>query len=134
MGYNTNFTLRTTPHNQKAEDRLVELSGYAHLFGDECEWYGHENHLKVVAKEFPHTMFALHGEGEESGDVWTIWVMNDVLQKGKASMEIPEPGWVQNSITMVKQVVIESAEKAERAEYLRLREKYGSTKSVGGQA
>lgn len=37
---------------------------------EETKWYENEDEMLELSQEFPEVLFKLHGEGEESGDIW----------------------------------------------------------------
>ena len=55
---------------------------------DSCKWYEHEDDMKVMSKDFPEVLFTLHGEGEESGDIWNKYFLNGKVQVCKAEIKI----------------------------------------------
>ena len=57
-------------------------------FDDECKWYEHETDMKALSLRFPEVLFTLHGEGEESGDVWNKYFRNGKCQVAKGVVTI----------------------------------------------
>lgn len=53
------------------------------------EWYDDENQLSIFSTLFPEVLFILHGEGEEAGDLWEFYMLNEKSKKMFA--EIPKP-------------------------------------------
>lgn len=49
-------------------------------------WYYHETEMLVISKQFPECVITLHGEGEESGDIWRKYFCNGELQTAKAEL------------------------------------------------
>ena len=37
---------------------------------DQTKWYDHDDDMKKLSKMYPGWIFKLHGEGEETGDLW----------------------------------------------------------------
>lgn len=90
MGYYTSYDL--TVYTPEDDGRLQEYRGDENFksivasildftpFYDSCKWYDHENDMKIISKKFPNHVFQLHGEGEESGDIWQKWFVNGKVQ------------------------------------------------------
>jgi hypothetical protein len=56
---------------------------------DSCKWYSHEHDMKILSLVFPEIHFTLHGEGEESGDIWKKHFINGKKQVCKAIITFP---------------------------------------------
>lgn len=105
MGYNTNYTLTV----ESAEKHLVlSAAGVEEIIaelreesqgaqwalyddGSTCEstkWYNSATELKAFSKKYPYLRFTLRGEGEESGDIWTLYVVNGKSQLAKAVVTV----------------------------------------------
>ena len=56
-------------------------------FDQECKWYQHEDDMKRFSKLYPHILFELSGEGEESGDIWKKYFLNGKMQTCNVKME-----------------------------------------------
>lgn len=56
---------------------------------DEYTWYDHEDEMKKLSRQFPGTLFELHGEGEENDDIWNKYFKDGKMQKCYAKMVIP---------------------------------------------
>ena len=106
MGYITYHTLTIEPEN---EDLLREIwgkecnkenSGYVYALSadgsvaDSCKWYDHDEDMRRISKEYPDTLFHLHGEGEECGDIWDATYKNGLCHHRQAEIEIDpfDPG------------------------------------------
>jgi hypothetical protein len=93
MGYYTRYTLTVSSQEEKLIKELREENESAHnaicekgFTADECKWYDHETDLKTFSKKHPRVLFTLEGEGEESGDIWTLYVKNGKSQLEKAEI------------------------------------------------
>lgn len=60
----------------------------ASVLDDSCKWYEHEDDMKRISKEFPEVLFTLHGNGEESGDIWVKYFKNGKMQTSKAEIKL----------------------------------------------
>lgn len=56
---------------------------------DECKWYDHKEQMLELSKQFPDTLFELHGIGEENEDVWNKYFKNGKMQACYAELVIP---------------------------------------------
>jgi|SRR6478736_37700 len=96
MGYSTSYTLTTLTEDGKARTmREGEIQSYIEdfidydPFDDRCKWYDHEEEMKEISKAFPTDLIQLHGEGEESGDIWDKYFLNGKMQICKAQIVLP---------------------------------------------
>lgn len=55
---------------------------------ESCKWYEYEKDMRKLSEEIKNVLFTLHGEGEESGDIWNAYFLNGKMQKEKASIQI----------------------------------------------
>ena len=96
MGYYTSFSLEVD-QNQEVIQKFREENDYASNAFDEngdteesCKWYSHEEEIINFSKKHPNILFTLSGEGEESGDIWKMYVKNGVAQRAKAQVVIAD--------------------------------------------
>lgn len=54
--------------------------------GEACKWYTHAEDLIKFSLNYPTWLFTLSGEGEESGDVWRLYVLDGKKQLAKAKL------------------------------------------------
>lgn len=95
MGYYTNYNL--TIHGASTDVEESELiqevmadSGYSRLFDDSVKWYDHENDMRNISVKYPEIIFKLHGEGEESGDIWNKYFKSGKMQECRARIVYDE--------------------------------------------
>lgn len=90
MGYCTNFSLGVHKGDTSIEEVMLQSEDFEGLnyavdnYGDPCDpvkWYSHEKDMKELSTRFPNEVFVLHGEGEESGDVWYKYFKNGKMQE-----------------------------------------------------
>ncbi len=89
MGYYTRHELEVlqgNDHETDYEQEISENADYGSCFEDEIKWYEHEKDMREYSKKHPKTVFALKGEGEEIGDIWTEYYKNGKMQKDKAKI------------------------------------------------
>ena len=95
MGYQTSYSLKSS--KEGLVKTLVESSlendggnagGELHYAIDidgspnDCvKWYDHETEMREISKKNPGVIFTLHGEGEESGDVWKKYFLDGKMQE-----------------------------------------------------
>ena len=100
MGYQTSYSLKAELFigGRKAElvddsplqeviKELRDTNGNAEYAldidgetGETCKWYEHEAELKSFSAKHPNVLFTLHGEGEETGDIWDKYFLNGKCQ------------------------------------------------------
>lgn len=110
MGYYTAYTLEVEVYDhitgrrstEVPADTLAEIVaaldgrdviGYALSEGLDCydsvKWYDHDTDMIEVSKQFPGVLFCLHGEGEESGDMWDAYYLDGKTQRCHAEITYP---------------------------------------------
>ena len=80
MGYYTRYTLTQESNPLSDEELALIIAGNEWTVycmdsdgkssGEETKWYEHEEDMKAISSAHPETIFKLHGEGEEAGDIW----------------------------------------------------------------
>lgn len=95
MAYYTNYNLTihgasTDVEESELIEEVVDISGYSCLFDDSIKWYDHESDLKIVSAKYPEIVFKLHGEGEESGDIWNKYFKAGKMQECRAKIVYDE--------------------------------------------
>jgi len=103
MGYYTRFELKITePKNSTLTEESIipefrkkyECAKYAlseeGYTEEPCKWYECEDELKEFSKSYPEHLFLLEGEGEESGDIWKLYVKNGKCQRASAQVTFDE--------------------------------------------
>lgn len=106
MGYLTCYSLnlRTGDNKSNIVDgsvltevvgllRKKEVVGYALDESLGClepvKWYSNEEDMREVSKQFPDVLFCLHGEGDDSDDIWDEYFLNGRSQVCCAEIVIP---------------------------------------------
>lgn len=98
MGYYTCFKVDMEPEEPKDlrkfllsdEDKYYELIETLDGNYDSFKWYNHEEDMLEVSRAFPDTLFELHGEGEEPGDLWRKYFKNGKIQRCPAQITYEE--------------------------------------------
>lgn len=82
MGYYTYYTFSMEGDRPGDKERVVEFlkgrdSGVVDFVFDEdletsdmAKWYEEEEDMRALSREFPHILFHIHGDGEDSEDLW----------------------------------------------------------------
>jgi len=90
MGYNTDYTLTTDTkleNTKKFSDKFTDITDY-YLEELSGKWYDWNEDMIKISKLYPDTLFTLHGDGEESEDIWTHYFKNGKSQNAKAKITI----------------------------------------------
>lgn len=58
---------------------------------DETKWYDYEADMRYISRLFPDTIILIHGEGEETGDLWNHYFKNGKSSYCQAIITYPEP-------------------------------------------
>jgi hypothetical protein len=66
--------------NESHAATIAGIADYKYLFEESCKWYDHEEDMIAYSKKHPNLVFKLHGEGEESGNIWNKWFVNGKVQ------------------------------------------------------
>lgn len=107
MGYYSKFSLTISGANNQPDHTLesseimedlrdsVDEARYAlakngDSSGEETKWHDAEKELRDFSKKYPTALFKLEVEGEETGDLWHLYVLNGKAQKCKAQIVYPE--------------------------------------------
>lgn len=99
MGYYTdyNLTVLSGPHKYAEDviiDKIREFDDYAAWAlsedGEATKWYSHRDDMVEFSKMFPEDVLMLHGEGEESGDIWWEFFKNGRSYRVMVEYVIPE--------------------------------------------
>ena len=73
--------------NEKIMKTCQEVVGkYFQTEWYETKWYEHETDVKSVSTEYPDVIFALIGDGEDSGDQWIKYFKNGKMQICRAKI------------------------------------------------
>jgi hypothetical protein len=92
MGYETHYKLQTIPPSEFNRVHETIVGNDYDPFDDACKWYDHETDLRVASEKLRDVIIRVDGEGEDSGDVWTLYAFNGQVVKHKQSTwEPPEP-------------------------------------------
>lgn len=106
MGYYTYFSMNVENATSDDIPKIVEFMKKKDIIpyameedfcGSECvKWYQEREDMTEVSLAFPHVHFIVHGEGEESGDIWDHHYLNGMTQELHAEIVMPEfdpNGW-----------------------------------------
>ena len=91
MGNYTQFFLEVSDNGPSLDDvagKLAETCGYPDInrwlqfitAEDDAKWYDHTLDMRNISKHWPDVLFALHGIGEENGDMWVEYHWNGKVQ------------------------------------------------------
>lgn len=71
------------------DNQIGEAYGLCLDDDEDAKWYKHTDEMTELSKEFPNVLFKLHGEGEDSGDIWDAYFMNGKMQYCPARIMCP---------------------------------------------
>ena len=71
--------------NEEAE-YCLQPNGEAEERG---KWYDNDQNIKEFSLKYPHYVFVITGEGEESGDIWKRYTQNGKSQHCEAVITFP---------------------------------------------
>lgn len=65
------------------------LNSVSELFriDEHIKWYEHEKDMRWLSLKTPNIVWSLHGEGEETGDLWQKYFKNGKMQVAQARIE-----------------------------------------------
>ena len=103
MGYYTDYSLSMVGSQHGDAQKIYDFSqekdmGIIYGFtvwgdyletSDSMKWYKHEDEMRIISKEFPHILFELHGNGEDTEDIWDEYYRDGKMQRCKAEIVIP---------------------------------------------
>jgi hypothetical protein len=55
---------------------------------ENSKWYDWERDMRAMSSEIENVLFKLHGEGEESSDIWDAYFLNGKSQRHEAVITI----------------------------------------------
>jgi hypothetical protein len=73
---------------QHCEEARYSLNEDGDDAGNESRWYEHCKDMKEFSALHPNILFTIHGEGEETGDLWTEYFLGGKCQVAKAEVKI----------------------------------------------
>lgn len=107
MGYYTYYSLEMHPSQEKDRENEIRRAILSKIYEcdsegvaedeiefflmDSLKWYNHEDDMKEISLAYPDIIFILHGEGEETGDVWKAYYSNGESEKVMVEFTFPEP-------------------------------------------
>lgn len=88
MGYRTDFVISiadgeaSDQDTEKITEMLEAFEGFEYWGGEwmvsDVKWYEYQDDMFKLSKAFPHLRFYVHGDGDDSDDLW-----EDYWQDGK---------------------------------------------------
>jgi hypothetical protein len=99
MGYYTTYFLTVTPDDQAEEINkagskefhyALRYDAGAHEWepSEQTKWYDREDEMRALSRQFPGVLFTLKGEGEDTGDLWNLYVKDGKAFCAKAQIII----------------------------------------------
>lgn len=92
MGYYTDYGLEIIENDNLEIDFEKEISkhaDYGFCFSGEIKWYDCESDMISFSKKHPKVLFKISGEGEESDDLWEMFIRNGKTEKNKVILSYP---------------------------------------------
>lgn len=87
MGYQTSYDL--SDNSDEVNNLLGEVSGYETIDRyEEIKWYSCHKDMVKVSKMLPDQLITVHGEGEESRDIWSAYALNGKIQVERAEIVV----------------------------------------------
>lgn len=80
----------TIPSLNKIKQEILSQFQHARFGVSNTTWYDHEEQMKFFSLKYPDILFTLHGEGEDSGDVWMKYFKAGKMQVAKAKITFDE--------------------------------------------
>ena len=101
MGYYTEHNLSLVNDTTQNEFDIIKefrksSDNAKHALSEEgycensCKWYNCEKDLKEFSMKYPNIIFLLEGKGEDSEDMWRLYVKEGHSQRCKAEVVFPE--------------------------------------------
>ena len=107
MGYYTSFTVSAVQIDSNStkidnpelfdeiKSKLEAISGYSFegnlddelYMWESVKWYECEEDMNQISLLYPDILFVVHGEGEESGDLWNHYHLNGQIQRDVAEIK-----------------------------------------------
>lgn len=101
MGYYTSYSLHQERNPITPVQLVTEISGDAEANGafeadgsccESTKWYESDGFMRALSAKYPYTVFRLHGEGEEAGDIWDKYFVAGVMKhQERLNPELPKP-------------------------------------------
>ncbi|MEI7792805.1 MAG: hypothetical protein WCI57_04950 [Candidatus Berkelbacteria bacterium] len=81
MGYDTYYMLFVDKdediHSEQISEKYNEGCG---MFDGLNRWHSIEEDMREYSKLYPDTLFQIHGDGDENGDLWDRYFKNGKMQ------------------------------------------------------
>ena len=97
MGDFTDYTLHVNDASEVEKLAISKWSeehiGLMNDWGDgwwcNAKWYEHDEDMKELSLLFPHLLFDLYGDGEDSDDMWHTYYKGGKMQHCPAEITFP---------------------------------------------
>ncbi|TXK69930.1 hypothetical protein [Bacillus amyloliquefaciens] len=87
MGYITQYEVEMDKDAELVREYVNEnhdengcLTAVFNGWAYEMKWYGHEEDVREVSRQFPDVLITLTGEGEDNGDMWRKYFKGGKMQ------------------------------------------------------